>query len=165
MTSTRRSGAPRQRRSETRGLGCPRTFRAADGFAMWRQSGQYALMGINRLGAIGIDCADPRMLAAFYEKLTGWRVESSSDDFAALRGGPMWLTFHRKADYRRPTWESPLVPKQMHLDFAVDDLDEAQSEALQAGAVMVDPQPRPKDWRVLLDPEGHPFCLCAAIPS
>jgi predicted enzyme related to lactoylglutathione lyase len=120
---------------------------------------------INRLGAIGIDCADPRTLASFYEKVTGWKVASSSDNFVALTGGPMWLTFHRIADYRRPSWPTQQVPKQVHLDFGVDDLDEAQSEAVQAGATVADSQPRPQDWRVLLDPEGHPFCLCAAVPS
>ncbi len=130
-----------------------------------REIGQYALMAIDRLAAIGIDCADPRTLAAFYERLTGWKAAFSSDDFVALAGGPRWLTFHRTADYRRPTWPTPLVPKQMHLDFEVDDLDRAQSEAIQAGAAVAESQPRPEKWRVLLDPEGHPFCLCTPISS
>ena len=122
-------------------------------------------MAISRLVAVGIDSADPRALAAFYENLTGWKVEFSSDDFVALAGGPGWLTIHRVEDYRRPTWPTPHVPKQMHLDFEVDDLDAAQSEAVQAGAAVADFQPRPEKWRVLFDPDGHPFCLCAPISA
>jgi len=122
-------------------------------------------MAISQLVAVGIDSADPRALATFYENLTGWEVEFSSDDFVALAGGPAWLTIHRVEDYRRPTWPTPDVPKQMHLDFEVDDLDAAQAEAVQAGAVVAEFQPRPEKWRVLLDPDGHPFCLCRPVSS
>jgi hypothetical protein len=47
----------------------------------------------------------------------------------------------------------------MHLDFQVDDLDEAVSEAVGLGATLADDQFQ-DNVRVLLDPAGHPFCLC-----
>ena len=46
----------------------------------------------------------------------------------------------------------------MHLDIAVDDMDEAERLALSLGAV-----PLPgggETFRVYRDPSGHPFCLC-----
>src|SRR5262245_35506291 len=120
-------------------------------------------MAIGHLAAVGLDSADPRQLGAFYERLTGWRVARSSDHVVALDGGSIWLTIHRVADYQRPTWPNSDVPKQMHFDFDVDDLDVAQSEAIEAGASLAETQPRPDEWRVLIDPEGHPFCLCRPI--
>jgi predicted enzyme related to lactoylglutathione lyase len=122
-------------------------------------------MEISQLAAVGIDAADPRRLGAFYEKLTGWKVTRASDHFVALDGGQIWLTIHQIDHHQRPTWPSSQVPKQMHLDFEVNDLDAAQSEAVEAGAVLADTQPRPEAWRVLIDPEGHPFCLCLPIST
>jgi hypothetical protein len=56
------------------------------------------------------------------------------------------------------------VPKQLHLDLAVTDLDAAQSEAQRLGAAPAAVQPAPDRRRVLLDPAGHPFCLTTQIP-
>ena len=47
---------------------------------------------------------------------------------------------------------------QLHLDFQVDDLDEAVAHAVECGAELADFQPQER-VRVLLDPAGHPFCL------
>ncbi len=46
----------------------------------------------------------------------------------------------------------------MHLDVAVDDLDIAVREAIDHGATVAEHQAQ-DHVRVLLDPEGHPFCL------
>jgi hypothetical protein len=46
----------------------------------------------------------------------------------------------------------------LHLDFEVDDLDDAVGHAVGVGAELADVQPQ-EDVRVLLDPVGHPFCL------
>jgi hypothetical protein len=50
------------------------------------------------------------------------------------------------------------LPKMIHLDIKVDDLDAAVAHALAAGARLPEHQPR-SDLRVLLDPAAHPFCL------
>jgi hypothetical protein len=47
----------------------------------------------------------------------------------------------------------------MHLDFQVGDLDSAVAEAVALGATEAKHQPQ-ENVRVLLDPAGHPFCLC-----
>ena len=47
----------------------------------------------------------------------------------------------------------------MHLDFQVGDLESAQDEAVALGATVAAEQPN-ASVRVLLDPAGHPFCLC-----
>ncbi|MGY5127039.1 VOC family protein [Streptomyces nigrescens] len=44
-------------------------------------------------------------------------------------------------------------------DFAVDDLDQAETLLLEWGAVKPDSQPGGGRWRVFIDPAGHPFCL------
>ena len=46
----------------------------------------------------------------------------------------------------------------MHLDFEVTDLDEAVESALDLGARLHPHQPQ-DNVRVLLDRDGHPFCL------
>jgi hypothetical protein len=48
-----------------------------------------------------------------------------------------------------------------HLDLEVDDLDGAVAYAVSLGARLAAHQPR-ADLRVLLDPAGHPFCLCTS---
>ncbi len=47
---------------------------------------------------------------------------------------------------------------QLHLDFQVEDLPAAVARAEALGARQADHQPQ-DDVRVLLDPDGHPFCL------
>jgi hypothetical protein len=67
-------------------------------------------------------------------------------------------------DYQPPTWPEPDVPKQIHLDLAVDDLEVAVAEAIGCGATLAAVQPAPEARRILLDPAGHPFCLTTMIP-
>jgi hypothetical protein len=53
----------------------------------------------------------------------------------------------------------------MHLDIAVDDLEVAVVAARAIGAVEAQVQAAPQQWRVLLDPVGHPFCLSTVRPD
>lgn len=130
-----------------------------------------------RLGAIALDCADPPTLGAFYSELTGWPIAYSSADFLALGDAELagdflgqgatqpWLTLHRVPDHRPPSWPEPGTPKQIHLDFVVADLDVAEAFAIGIGARKAEVQPDPRNWRVLVDPAGHPFCLSANFQS
>ncbi|WP_328944285.1 VOC family protein [Streptomyces sp. NBC_00250] len=115
-----------------------------------------------KLTAVNLDCADPLALADFYRRATGLPLHGRSDgDFAGLGGGgdgPL-IGFQRVDDYRPPTWPGQGVPQQLHLDFDVDDLDEAVDRLVEWGATVPDQQPRPDLWRVVLDPAGHPFCV------
>ena len=48
----------------------------------------------------------------------------------------------------------------MHLDFTVSDLNKAVRRAQSLGAAMAGEQYNPGQWITMLDPAGHPFCLC-----
>ncbi|MDQ0947200.1 catechol 2,3-dioxygenase-like lactoylglutathione lyase family enzyme [Streptomyces phaeochromogenes] len=114
-----------------------------------------------RLSAITLDCPDPPALAAFYQQATGLEPHPKSDaDFAALTfGNGLSIGFQRVDDHQAPRWPDQTVPQQFHLDFAVDDLDEAEARLLELGAGRPDHQPDEARWRVLTDPAGHPFCV------
>ncbi len=122
-------------------------------------------MATMRLGATSIDCADPATLAAFWSELLGGEVQFSSDEFVAVQLDGGWLTTVRVDPYHPPTWPDGDRPKQLHLDVAVSDLDEAEARAMALGATKPAEQPQPDRWRVLLDPAGHPFCLSNQIPD
>jgi len=122
-------------------------------------------MALARLGSVSLDCGDPLALATFWAAMVDGEVAFTSDDFVAVKTDRGWITAVRIPDFRPPTWPGGDVPKQMHLDLAVTDLDAAESEALRLGAVPADEQPAPDVYRVMLDPAGHPFCLSTGIPE
>ncbi|SCG61004.1 hypothetical protein GA0070609_3679 [Micromonospora echinaurantiaca] len=119
-----------------------------------------------RLTAVTLDCVDPLALATFYQRATGLPLAEGSDgEFAGLaREGGLLIGFQRVDDYQPPRWPGQTVPQQFHLDFAVDDLDQAESMLLESGAVKPQWQPGGDRWRVFLDPAGHPFCLTRSRP-
>ncbi|MEU5341935.1 VOC family protein [Streptomyces sp. NPDC020766] len=114
-----------------------------------------------KLSAITLDCPDPPALAAFYQQATGLAPHPRSDaDFAALTcENGLTIGFQRVDDHRAPHWPTQIVPQQSHLDFTVDDLDEAEARLLELGAGKPDHQPNEDSRRVLTDPAGHPFCV------
>ncbi|MGW0481748.1 VOC family protein [Nonomuraea sp. NPDC003214] len=115
-------------------------------------------MTITSLSSIVFDCADPQALAVFYAKATGGRVTGSDADFATVGGGAASLSFQRVDGYRAPGW--PAV-KHAHPDFQVADVEQAVKELVELGATLPGHQPGGDGWTVLLDPEGHPFCVAA----
>ena len=120
-----------------------------------------------KLTAITLDCPDPVALAAFYQRATGLELHpQSGDDFAGLtREDGLFIGFQRADGYRAPSWPDQGVPQQLHLDFAVDDLDEAEVLLLGLGAAKPEFQPGGDQWRVFTDPAGHPFCLTRNPPA
>jgi predicted enzyme related to lactoylglutathione lyase len=112
-----------------------------------------------RLNAVVLDCPDARKLAAFYGEITGWRVEYDEPEWVTLASdsGPR-LCFQEVVEYTPPAWPDPAAPQQLHLDFAVEDLDEAEQRVVALGATLLTPQPG-DSWRIFADPAGHPFCL------
>ena len=111
------------------------------------------------LSSIVIDCADPTSLAAFYAKAAGWQVAGGDADFVSLEGAPVSLSFQRIDGYQGPGW--PSDGKHVHLEFKVPDVEAAKKELVALGATVPGFQPGGGDWTVLLDPEGHPFCVMA----
>lgn len=114
-----------------------------------------------RMSGVVLSSPRPRELAAFYCRLLNLAPDQDSAGWVSVPTGQgVRLSFHEDEHYRPPVWPSRGVEQQMmlHLDFHVDDLREACAHALRGGARLADFQPQP-DVRVLLDPDGHPFCL------
>lgn len=114
------------------------------------------------LATVCIDCDDPHAMAGFYGQLLGLEIAGSEPDWVLLRDpkGGTALSFQRESWYRAPTWpeEPGRLPKMMHLDVYVDDLETATARAVELGARLAEHQPQDL-VRVLFDPAGHPFCL------
>jgi hypothetical protein len=117
-----------------------------------------------RFAGVSLDADDPHQLASFYQQLLDLEVFVDVEDVVALKGTGFLLTTQRVEGYVPPTWPTGSTPKQMHLDIAVADLEEAESLALSLGATRATHQPGPDEWRVMLDPAGHPFCLTTQPP-
>lgn len=120
------------------------------------------MAAIARMRAVVLDCPDPAALAEFYRLLVGGEITHADDDWVTLRDGDtVVLSFQLAPDYQPPDWPGGERGQQFHIDVTVDDVDEAEPQVLALGATLHEIQPGVKeDWRVYLDPAGHPFCLC-----
>ena len=108
-----------------------------------------------------LDTDDPPRLADFYTALLGWEVERTDDDWITLRGdSDARIAFQLAPNHRPPTWPANDVPQQSHFDLAVDDMDAAVAYATSIGARVVEEADQHSGFTVLVDPSGHPFCLC-----
>lgn len=124
-----------------------------------------------KLYTFTVDCVDPYALAKFYAALLQWEIPFHDDDWACVaapgtgQGAYPGIMFQRNPAYKPPVWPGePGAQQQMaHLDFAVNDLEAAVQYAVQCGAAVAEAQ-FSDGWRVMLDPAGHPFCLCKVEP-
>jgi catechol 2,3-dioxygenase-like lactoylglutathione lyase family enzyme len=110
-----------------------------------------------------LDAPDPMALAEFYRDLLGWELLPGDDGWASVAPAENpghYIAVQHEPDYVRPVWPAEPGEQQMslHLDFEVEDLDEAVAFAESLGAVQAEFQPQ-DDVRVMFDPAGHPFCL------
>jgi hypothetical protein len=118
--------------------------------------------GIATFSVVALDSREPLALAAFYSALTGAPIERTDDDWVQLAAtGSVALAFQLSPDHVPPQWPGGERPQQVHLDFDVPDLDAAEERVLEIGARKHEVQPG-LDFRVYLDPAGHPFCLVRA---
>jgi catechol 2,3-dioxygenase-like lactoylglutathione lyase family enzyme len=123
-----------------------------------------------RVTSVTIGCSQPHELARFYARLLD-RVVTTEEPAGPDGGG--WaqirppegepgptLNFEYERNFRRPVW--PSVPGEQnasqHLDIWVDDLEAAVQWAVSLGATVAGFQPQER-VRVMIDPDGHPFCL------
>ena len=117
------------------------------------------------VGAIVLDCADPRQLGEFYGAVLGRRVHPESNaNWVELEGDEPVLAFQRVRRYQPPAWPHG-APQQAHLDLRVTDFTSAHRRVVALGATPLDPVDPPpaereRTYRVYADPAGHPFCLC-----
>lgn len=122
-----------------------------------------------RLQSMVLDCKQPAELARFYKSLLGGEIVYEIESFVAVSvpGETVSISCQFEEDYTPPAWPSSKneQTKMAHLDFAVKDIDAAIQYALSLGATMPttqywQPEYGPR-WITLLDPEGHPLCLCS----
>jgi hypothetical protein len=116
------------------------------------------------IGGVCIDSADSSVLADFYAKLLGWEKFYDGDDGAAIRSPDKTqiFGFQTVEDYVPPVWpwEAGTQGQMMHLDLNAEDVGAAAAFALECGAAMASTQFYGDDAKTMLDPAGHPFCLC-----
>lgn len=119
------------------------------------------------LDTITIDCKNedlPKMMD-FYEKLTGFRAEPSQEDMIpTLIGKGIAISFYPVNRYTPPTFPSPEVGRQIHLDFYVTDLEASILYARSIGAKDSTKQ-FDDSYHIMFDPVGHPFCLSTNGPT
>ena len=117
---------------------------------------------VTELIAFTIDTPDAARLAQFYADLTGGEVTGVYPEYGYASASVLGSTFNFQSveDYARPQWPGQDQPQQFHLDLRVGDLDAARAHAESLGATVAPWQPDGATWQVMLDPDGHPFCLC-----
>ena len=117
---------------------------------------------VTELIAFTIDTPDAGRLAQFYADLTGGEVTGVYPEYGVAQASVLGSTFNFQSveDYTRPQWPGQDQPQQFHLDLRVGDLEAASDHARSLGATVAETQPEGATWRVMLDPDGHPFCLC-----
>ena len=112
---------------------------------------------VRELGAVVIDVNDLERVSAFWGALLGQEPGHS-------RIGGDWLTVGTLADsawlvlQRVP--ESKAVKNRVHLDFQVDDVDQAIAHIVAFGGSKIS-GPRVGGGVTMADPEGNEFCIGA----
>jgi predicted enzyme related to lactoylglutathione lyase len=109
---------------------------------------------------LGIDCADPAALAAFWAEVLNYKTLPGDDpDEAAIvpkDGHGTQILFMRVP-------EGKSVKNRLHLDLRPEDRDQEVERILALGARKVDIGQGEQSWVVLADPEGNEFCILRAL--
>ena len=65
-----------------------------------------------------------------------------------------------------PAWESGVNRRPvLHVAVPFGGKKRQEARMLALGATKADVQPNPDNWRVLIDPAGHPFCITTLMPE
>ena len=118
-----------------------------------------------RMQCLVVDCADPGVVAGFWEAALGWRRTHDTADQIVLEppagsaedGVAPDLLFVRVPD--------PTPGKnRLHLDLRPEDQDSEVERLVALGARRASVgQSLDASWVVLTDPEGNEFCVLRAI--
>lgn len=120
-------------------------------------------MPVARMRSVVLDCPEPRALAEFYQAVVGGDITFAEEDWVVLMVDGLRLAFQQAEEFAPPTWPTGERPQQFHLDLTVDDVDAVEPQLLALGATKHQVQPGDAagdQFRVYVDPAGHPFCLC-----
>ncbi|MCX5563341.1 VOC family protein [Streptomyces sp. NBC_00038] len=113
-------------------------------------------------GVVVLDCAEPEKLAAFYKELLEAEETDTNANRVEIRGTDgIRMAFRRDMSATPPSWPRPENSFQVHLDFHVEDLDEAERRIIGLGgrALETKDPSGPFEERGYSDPAGHSFTL------
>jgi hypothetical protein len=106
-----------------------------------------------------LDCRDPHGLARFWSQVLDYRIVDEDEDTAEIAPpegtpSPVTLLFSRSDDPKKDKL-------RLHIDVSATDRsqDEELARLLDLGARHIDLGQGEQSWYVLVDPEGHEFCL------
>ncbi|MFF6996767.1 VOC family protein [Streptomyces sp. NPDC008313] len=119
-------------------------------------------MALVLAGVVVLDCAEPEKLAAFYKELLDAEETEATANRVEIRGADgLRVAFRRDVMATPPSWPRPENSLQAHLDFYVDDLDEAERRVVGLGGRPLDTKDAsgPFEERGYADPAGHSFTL------
>ncbi|GAA3843364.1 VOC family protein [Streptomyces phyllanthi] len=119
-------------------------------------------MALVQAGVVVLDCAEPEKLAAFYTELLDAEETDASANRVEIRGADgTRLAFRRDVNATPPSWPRPENSLQAHLDFLVDDLDEAERKVVSLGGRPLDAKEPGGAFeeRGYADPAGHSFTV------
>ncbi len=119
-------------------------------------------------GFVVLDCAEPEKLAVFYKELLDGEQTEATANRVEIRGADgTRLAFRRDINATPPSWPRPENSLQAHLDFVVDDLDEAERRIVGLGGRPLEAKDTagPYEERGYSDLAGHSFTLRRTAPT
>ncbi|MFF5532647.1 VOC family protein [Streptomyces cinerochromogenes] len=119
-------------------------------------------MTLVKAGMVVLDCTEPEELAEFYRGLLDGERTAASANLVEVRGADgVRLAFRRDINATPPSWPRPENSLQLHLDFLVHDLDEAERRVVSLGGRPIETRTTtgPQEHRAYADPAGHSFTL------
>ncbi|MFJ8027164.1 VOC family protein [Streptomyces sp. NPDC096311] len=124
-------------------------------------------MALVTAGVVVLDCAEPEKLAAFYSELIEAEETDATANRVEIRGvDGIRMAFRLDVTATPPSWPRPENSLQVHLDFQVADLDEAERRIVGLGGRPIETKDPsgPFEERGYADPSGHSFTL-RLVPS
>ncbi|CAL9601048.1 hypothetical protein SUDANB58_05440 [Streptomyces sp. enrichment culture] len=125
-------------------------------------------MALVKTGVVVLDCAEPEKLAEFYKVLLGAQETEATANRVEIKGADGFrMAFRRDMNATPPSWPRPENSLQAHLDFVVEDLDEAERGVVGLGGRPLEAKDAagPYEERGFADPAGHSFTLRRVAPT
>ncbi|MFI9766365.1 VOC family protein [Streptomyces sp. NPDC052415] len=125
-------------------------------------------MALVKAGVLVLDCAEPEKLAVFYKEFLEAEQTEANANRVEIRGADgTRLAFRRDVNATPPSWPRPENSLQTHLDFVVEDLDEAERRVIGLGGRPLETKDAsgPFEERGYADPAGHSFTLRLVTPT
>ncbi|MEV7322262.1 VOC family protein [Streptomyces sp. NPDC093970] len=124
-------------------------------------------MALVNAAVVVLDCAEPEKLAMFYRELLDAEDGEASANLVGIQTPDGFrIAFRRDVNATPPSWPRPENSLQAHLDFLVEDLDEAELRVVGLGGRPIETKDAagPYEERGYADPAGHSFTLRLVPP-